>query len=402
MKIGVLTFHRSYNYGAYMQCFSLITKLKSTYPQHDIEVIDYTSFKALKGYENAINNAKTKKLARLLQERNNSFIECQEKLPLSSKKFISDNMTDIVAYMNQEYDVVVVGSDAVFNWIARGFPNLYFLKDYNGKKLSYAASAHGMNYQNMTEQQKQYLAQAFADFSYIGVRDITTENMVKFVDDGLKPYHNCDPTMFLDLNQVPCDLEKLKLKLKNKGVDFSKPLIGVMANNSIGYEIKKKFKKRVQLIALYEPNRYADVFLNDLTPFEWAHVFSFFKVTVTHFFHGTMLSLVNSVPVIPVEFINEFSAKNTTKIKDLMGRLGLSEWREEADYRGFSFIKRVLCRLKFITDKKLWNRVNKRIELFLENDYSSQIKEKVNVEKQYYNSFEETLNSIINKGEKND
>lgn len=399
MKVGILTFHRSYNYGAFMQCFSLYTRLKKDFPNVDVEIIDYTSKKAMQGYEKDLLGIQNHDLQQKIKKRNEAFIKTQETLSLSKFKILSDDFSEVINKMNDTYDVIVVGSDAVWNWNVRGFPCLYFLKDFNGIKFSYAASVHGMNYQNMTEEQSVYVGEALKEFKYIGVRDVTTERMVKFSDDNLQPYHNCDPTMFLDLKDVPCDKEKLKKKMESMGVDFSKPLIGIMAGNVIGKEIKQKYKDKVQLISLYTYNENADVFLYDLTPFEWSHVFSFFKVTITHFFHGTMLSLVNRVPVIPVEFVNEFSARNTTKIRDLMCRMEMQYWREEADNR--NKLKKVMRKLGFALNKKMWKSVCDKIDTCLETDFSGEIDKKVIKEQESYNTFYNELKKYIGE-DKND
>lgn len=386
MKIGILTFHRSYNYGAFMQCFSLSTRLKRELFKDNIEVIDYSSKNALKGYEDAINNAKTITAKKLIV-RNKTFHSCQEELPLSNVKIVSDDIYEISQYLNDNYDVVVVGSDAVWNWMARGFPNIYFLKDFKGKKFSYAASAHGQIFHNISEKEKTYLKEAFQDFQYIGTRDVTTENLVHFACPEKYVYHNCDPTMFLNLQDVPCDMEFLKKKLVANGVDFSKPLIGLMAGNGLGYEIKKHFGNKIQLISLYEPNKYADVYLYNLTPYEWAHVFSLFKVTVTHFFHGTMLSLVNHTPVIPIEFSSEFSSISKTKIRDLMDRIELSDWYYEINYFKESLLHKVMRRCHFSINQILWDSVYRRIDDFLQCDYSNLIAQKIDKEKTTADTF---------------
>ena len=378
-----------------MQCYSLVTRLKRDFPNCIIEVIDYTSEKILSSYEQTYARIKDIKIKESVEKRKQMFLECQKTLPLSNAKFICNDTDEVIKYMNKNYDAVVVGSDAVWNWVIRGFPNLYFLKDYKGKKFSYAASIHGMNYQNITENQKDYLRDAFSDFKYIGVRDITTENMVNYVESTVKPSHNCDPTAFLDLESIPCETEKLIKKLEQRGLDFSKPLVGIMANDLIGYEIKKKYKNKIQLISLFEPNKYADIHLYDLSPFEWAKVFSFFKVTLTHFFHGTMLSLVNGVPVIPIEFVNEFSSKNKTKIKDVMERLDLLSWRFEADYRNHSFIQKVLQKSHLKKDSSLWNPVCELIDDFLVSDYRELIKSRLFEESKSYGNFYDALKSNI-------
>ncbi len=394
MKIGILTFHRSYNYGAFMQCFSLVRRLQKDFPDIAFEVIDYNAQKTVDGYDKWINNIKNDRLREKITKRNALFLACQEQLPLSSFQRVDDDYSSLTAYMNETYDAVIVGSDAVWNWVVRGFPNPYFLKDYHGAKLSYAASVHGMVFQNMTEEQKKYLKEAFEDFRYIGVRDVATENLVHYVCPDLPVHHNCDPTVLLDLQDVPCNREALKEKMKNHGVDFSKPLVGVMAGDSVGYEIKKYFGNKAQLVSVYEPNPHADVFLYDLSPYEWAHVFSFFKTTATHFFHGTLLTLVNHKPVTSVEFESAYSVVNTTKIKDVLTRLDLLEWRFSADYRNLSLVKKVLKKYRLWNDKQLWTKVNRHIEDTIENDYSKMIADKMEEEAKSYLSFKEALENL--------
>lgn len=396
MRLGILTFHRSYNYGAFMQCYSLCSKIRDSFPNIDVEVIDYSSMKSLGGYDDLVRKA-SPNIKQLLIDRNKAFLQCQEVLPLSPLKIVSDDPSELFDFINNRYDCIIVGSDAVWNWTPIGFPNAYFLKEYSGIKMSYAASAHGLVYQNMNNNQIQYVGTALSDFYYIGVRDITTENLVKYVNSDLIPVHNCDPTMYLELEKVPYDKEQLIRKMVERGVDFGKPIIGIMAGESVGYEIKKNLGNHVQLVALYSPNKYADVYLNDLTPFEWAHVFSFFKATVTHFFHGTMLSLVNHVPVIPVEFIQGFSAINTTKIKDLMTRLDLLDWRFEINLANRSILQKILEKSNFHFNTKIWKQVNKLLIHFITEDYSVIIRDKVLKERESANSFFNKLKTLVER-----
>jgi len=393
MKIGLLTFHRSYNYGAFTQCFSLSNRIQRELQNVDFEVIDYTSTKAFDGYDLEIRKAKQQTADKLFI-RNSMFVDCQNNLKLSQKQIVSDDIDEIIAYLNDNYDAVIVGSDAVWNWGSRGFPNVYFLKDYKGAKFSYAASAHGLIYQNMTTEQKEYLNEAFSDFRYIGVRDDTTSNMVHHTNPNLSVMHNCDPTVFLDLSKVPCDMDMLKEKMIKRGVDFSKPLIGLMESGSLGYKIKQRYGDKVQLVSVYQPNYYSDVFLYDLTPYEWAHVFAFFKLTVTHFFHGTLLSLVNHTPVIPVEISSDFSLLNKTKIEDVMNRLNLSEWRFVFDYMQEGMMKKILRHLNYNTEKEVWNKIYNRFDDFIENDYSDDIARRIKIESNSAESFFQVLKTF--------
>lgn len=395
MKIGILTFHRSYNYGAFMQCWSLSSRLRMQFPSAEFEVVDYTSAKAFDGYRKELEKYSDPELRQAVSDRNDCFIACQQQLPLSQPQLIGDDIKEAADYLNERYDAVIVGSDAVWNWNSRGFPNVYFLKDYHGKKFSYAASAHGLNYQDATEDQKAYLREAFSDFCYIGVRDTTTEAMVKSVFPEAAVFHNCDPTVLLDIDTIPCDMDALKQKLIARGIDFTKPLIGLMAGPSIGEAVKRHFGDRVQLVAVYAPNKYADVYLNDLTPFEWARVFSLFELTFTHYFHGTLLSLRNGTPVLPVETVNAFSAKNVTKIEDVMARLGLSEWRNVIDHRSCSRLTLAARRLLHCEDRAVWKRVLACADELMQTDCKQRIEASLAQEAAGFDTFAAALSKYI-------
>ncbi len=395
-KIGVLTFHKSYNYGAFMQCYSFVLRLKRDFPETDIEVIDYSSKKSLDGYQEYLGKLKEKE-AKRISIRNKEFENDWKYLPLSKSSIVGDDQEQFYKEFGNRYDIIIVGSDAVFNWNRIKLPNVYFLNgEHNAKKLSYAASCHGLDYRDMSDETKIYLKNALKDFSYIGVRDTSTEDLIGMVDEKLSFHHNCDPTTFLDVDALPVDIESLKEKLQSRGVDFSKKLIGLMAGNHIGREIKKRYGKQMQIIALYEPNKYADVFLYDLSPLEWAKVFSFFDIVVTHYFHGTMLALRNLKPVISIEMKNSYTDKYTTKLEDLLTRLKLTEFYYVWDRNRMSFLDKALMKLGMKSDQIFWREVLKNMDYYLENPPKNRIRLALENEEKNYQSFYISLRECIN------
>ncbi len=101
MKIGVLTFHKSINNGAVMQCYSLTKRLQKEFPNDTVEVIDYHMPKvelaytpSLRGYfANAALPVKIKRAVKLLmdpislkwqKERKRAFESVSDILPLLS------------------------------------------------------------------------------------------------------------------------------------------------------------------------------------------------------------------------------------------------------------------------------------------------------------------------------
>ncbi len=333
-KVGILTFHRSINYGAFMQAYSLSKKIKKSFPDVTVEIIDYTS-KIMDDHYVPKINLSTLRNPRgylLKKKQYKLFKEALARLPLSEKKMCSDGQTQqVLKAYEDDYDVFVVGSDAVWNWCKRGFPNPYlfnFEKDV--KKLSYAASAYGMDSSYVKNGEREYFAASLEKFAFIGVRDEYTASLVKSVSSAAIPEYTCDPTVFLDMNDVFAEIglskEEFRTKIYKKlNISEDKKIIGMMGVPAeLAEKISRRFGGEYVLVNLYNYSRFVKTQLLDIDPFEWAAVFGLFDLTVTSFFHGTLLSLCNGTPVINYDF-SAFSRNNEGKICDVMRRLDLSD-----------------------------------------------------------------------------
>lgn len=395
-KIGILTFHGSINNGAVMQAYSLSKKIQEVNPQCDVEIIDYHMPKVVELYRYSfVKTLKSdnfvvfvKRLIKQLlnigynkkmNERTKIFFACRHHLPLSKFSLLSNETEELFDYINQTYDVLVIGSDAVWNYILRGFPNAYF-PDTTVKvsKMSYAASCYGMDFLEVSEKERIHVGNILQDFSFIGVRDTATEDFVKWSGCTKSPVHVCDPTVFLEVNNLPVDQNELEKKLLKRGFDFSRPTIGVMGNEKMLKLVRKLYGKQYQIVALYVPVKGADVNLYDLTPYEWAYVFRYFKLTFTTYFHGTLLSLRNGVPVVCIALQNEFGKKHTPKTLDVLTRLGFESWYFETDYISQNF-----------------SSIKKTADQLLNSDIKDNIIEKMTQEADSFKEFQEALSILL-------
>lgn len=403
MKIGILTFHQSVNNGAVMQAYSLSKRLKREYPNDEIEIINYrkksvdrtysyplsdyfkvSSFKEL--VKKSLDLLADPQLLERLRHRTKIFNECQYKLPLSKDIIISDDTNELNKYIEQNYDVLVVGSDAVWNYVLRGFPNAYFpSKDLNVKKISYAASCYGMDFLNHSDKDKMEICDVLSAFDFIGVRDEATENFVKWSGCKISPLHTCDPTAFLDVDDLPIDIDLLKTKLADRGFDFNKPTIGMMGSGKMLSMLRKLYSNEYQIVSLYNYYKGADVNLYDLEPYEWAYVFRYFKITFTTFFHGTLLSLRNGVPVICIDLGTEFGKKHTPKTLDVLTRLGFENWYFKTDYKTLNI-----------------ESIKNKADELIRGEYYDSIVDAINKEALSFDVFNSALKSIIRKEKKND
>lgn len=362
MNIGILTFHRAYNYGAFLQCYSLQKELKKRFPDSTIEVIDYESanmaryyqtnfFNYLFGPQNSLNNKTVSDRLNHLKSRvynalhgdfgiksyysnkkvMQHFDKCIGYLPLSKERLISDSYEESIKFIeNLHYDMVVVGSDAVWNDTQTNIPNVFYLSpDIQTVKLSYAASCYGFDYKQKKNDDVFSLKDSLQSFFYIGVRDDETEKYVNTIDKTLTVHHNCDPSLLLDLDDLKVNLAKVKDKMERRGIRFDKPIVGVMGNNRIAKIAREVCGDDTQIVAVYYNNDYCNTALLDLSPLEWACIFRFFGVTFTSFFHGTIFSLKNGTPTVTIEQNYQYAKSHITKTKDLLNRLGLDYYVSE-------------------------------------------------------------------------
>ena len=127
-RIGILTFHRSINYGAFMQSYALSNELKNRYGDI-VEIIDFEKLskhlmykKTTEGVVNAIVRGNEEKI------KYRRFQEDLKLLPLSTPSLITNDYDAVFDYINNRYDIVVVGSDAVWAYNkGLGLKNPYWL-----------------------------------------------------------------------------------------------------------------------------------------------------------------------------------------------------------------------------------------------------------------------------------
>lgn len=385
-KIGIFTFHRSINYGAFMQAYALSKRIKARFLGVEVEIIDYASKLMEDHYVPRLSLSAVKHPVGFFFKKKQyaEFRKALDKLPLSEKKTFSDgNTEEVLSTYEDDYDVFVVGSDAVWNWCKRGFPNPYLL-GFRGEKIkmSYAASAYGMDGSYVGDREREYFARSLQGFSFIGVRDEYTKSLVKDVLPTAEPRFTCDPTVLLSLDDVYAELgespEEFKARIYKKlGLSPERKLIGLMgADNGLIDRINERFGKEYVTVNLYNLARSAKKQLLSLTPFEWAAVFSLFSVTVTNYFHGTLLSLRNFTPVVNFDYTS-FSKTNEGKICDVMRRMDLSE----CHFKERSQTEEIISQI----DRVLKEREN----------YSKKIKENILALEDSSNAFFDAMEELI-------
>ncbi len=196
MKIGILTYHRSHNYGALLQAVALRTVLQKM--GHEVCYVDYWP-----EYHHRIYNIPHLSLKGIFTQPRTTIFQYRNICLMKKRKKNFDQFIDkyIEPYCNSlsdEYDILIYGSDQI--WRKQPFINefnpVYFgVHDIKAQKhVSYAASIDSLP-QNI-EDKKQF-ANLLSNLDKISVREESTKDFLSqlgFDDVSL----SLDPTFLLN------------------------------------------------------------------------------------------------------------------------------------------------------------------------------------------------------------
>ena len=195
MKIGILTYHRSRNYGALLQAVALRTVLQKM--GHEVYYVDYWPDYHRRLYSIPHLSFKglfTKPRTTIFQYRNICLMKKRKK---NFDQFIDKYIEPYCNSLSDEYDILIYGSDQI--WRKQPFINefnpVYFgVHDIKAQKhVSYAASIDSLP-QNI-EDKKQF-ANLLSNLDKISVREESTKDFLSqlgFDDVSL----SLDPTLLL-------------------------------------------------------------------------------------------------------------------------------------------------------------------------------------------------------------
>lgn len=305
-KIGVLTFHRCINYGSYWQARSLAEGLQLR--GHNATILDHYSRKVniaewRCAFQPVLPTVVPASDQPLYREKIKRFFQAFDTLPLSSS-FALDQPEEM-----ENYDVVIIGSDEVWNlyhpWY--GKCPLFYGDGVKAQRLiSYAASFG--NYPAAWELAPEWSNRLY-NFDAIAVRD---ENSKLLVSRALEE----EPELVLD----PC-LQFDPAVPEQECAHLPERYAAVYGHNfspSFIREVRRWARKaRLPLISIGYRNDWADEQWITAGPLEFAQFIKNAEAVATNFFHGCVFALKYEKP-----FVCETSDYRSFKVQGLMKKLG--------------------------------------------------------------------------------
>lgn len=295
MKIGILTFHCAYNYGAVLQCYALQTYLGKR--GHDVHVIDYRP----KAITNMYKICERKRLI------NRYFIRVITEWLLlcyrfrknrKFEKFIKTQLflAPVQSIFQKQYDVIIIGSDQVWNYnLTNGFDYFYWGKFEHPDSMmitSYAASMQDKWQSSFSQQIKNNLV----NFSMISVRESALAAKLSELTER-KIYRVVDPTLLLGAD----DWKKIA---KLPHIEHPYLLLFQVENRNVKTEAIAKVIARQRGLQIVQFLTLVDCKTSRLalttSPSEFLGFFQKASFVVCSSFHGTAFSLIFNKPFVSV------------------------------------------------------------------------------------------------------
>ena len=303
MKIGIITYHFLYNFGANLQILATVKYLEKL--GHEVCVLNYRPPELVKKYQTTVPS--------LQAEAHQQF--CELYLPESP---VCANQEDIIKVAAEEnFDVVISGSDAVLRLWTKNvredtrFPNPFWLtwteKVGVKRKGVLAASSMGTNYLSFPPKVKSGIREALNQMDYITIRDRWTKMLLSLISGNQYSLRLCpDPVVMLnEVISIPEEYAKEAIEQKKQYI-----LLSVYKNTVSEQWIKdfvksahsKGFKVYSLPLPEYEVNGEVDKVIGfPLSPLAWYAWIQNAAAYVGVRFHPIVCALANQVPFVALD-----------------------------------------------------------------------------------------------------
>ena len=311
VKIGILTFHRAKNFGANLQAYALNEYIcKQNY---NCEIVDF--------YPNNYGKQPVKIIRKILSKIKRLFIICKYRdiikfnnfqsrnYILSPKKYYGDE--DIMTN-SPEYDILISGSDQIFNTTLTGNSKSFYLCFNNkAKKISYASS---FGRTELSNEEYALINSELPKFSAISVREKSAGDIIE-KETGKNSKLVLDPVLLLDSSEWNFKTSK---KQRNKNYIFV--YVMEVTENLQRTVSAMAGKNNLPVYVLYGCSQHSGidgVTIKNIGPEEFLGYLRSASLVITNSFHGTAFSII-----FKKRFVSVSHSTRNARLKNLMTLIG--------------------------------------------------------------------------------
>jgi polysaccharide pyruvyl transferase WcaK-like protein len=358
MKIGILTYHAAFNFGANLQALSTFSYLK--YEGHDPIIIDFSPKELEEAFDKSVPMVQANAHKKYLQTNFVMTSRCRNAFEVAQE--IDRN----------DIEAVIIGSDAVvqhYSKLARihvnpskktlisvhvepvkyetNFPNPFWgeFVQYVHRKIKIAmmsVSCQNTDYRLINRQERGAIYKMVERFHYISVRDQRTRSLFKHISGGrINPSITPDPVFAFNNNvrSIPTRDEILrKYNLPDKYILLSFNSSKTVSKNWVTTFEQLASEKDLSCVAFAMPGGIK--FSNDLKykinvpldPIDWYCLIKYSSGYVGEKMHPIIVSLHNCVPFFCFDHYGILRAKiflnqKASKIYHILDKANMLDYR---------------------------------------------------------------------------
>ena len=274
-RVGIMTWYYGVNYGALAQSLALYRTIQSL--GFECELINYKPKTYLKTIRNS-NLPKRREFYRL--DRWVSGLQKIRKLSTTEYFTVSDRVHSAKEINDKNYDVVVFGSDAIFNTDHPLCDSLYYGVGINTRKITYSPSCEYLS--PATKLPKSYV-DSIKEMTAVSVRDVNTFEFIRN-NTGIDAQITVDPTFlysFSEIGQRVCSEKYLLFYSFSNWNEYCVKITSFAAEHSL------------KIVCVGQKVSWADISIENASFEQWIQAFRDAELVVTDSFHGTVFSLKN-------------------------------------------------------------------------------------------------------------
>ncbi len=326
-KIGIITFHNSYNCGSMLESFAIQEIIRKF--GGNPEIINFSNEGQQKLYGVLFENSSVKNIIKnilLLPARKKIIINNQKYEEFKNNNFnLSDNYSDITELNDKKYSVVVAGSDQIWNITIADGDDAYFLPWVKkAKKIAYAPSFGAKNILENTNNIEKY-KKMINDFDALSIRENNGKKWIKDLCDKDVDVL-LDPTLLLEKKDYE-KLEDSSIKIDSKYIFFYSPSFD---RNICKYVKKIADKYNLKVITWSTKSYYIKMIKSFgfiLPEYESPSVYLTLiknaELVITTSYHGTIFSTIYRKKFIVVK--NGGMYGNDDRVKTLLAQLNMEK-----------------------------------------------------------------------------
>ena len=313
LKIAVITFHGAHNYGSMLQTYALQTYVEQLAKENGNECkYDVLNFRTdlQKDLYKIFNVKSIKRIIKSFMAL--PYYAKLKKQSLKFEDFLANqlnttkevNSLEELRELASTYDVIISGSDQIWNIRAKDFDFAYLLDGIKCKKVSYAASLGPLDI-DWSKYDSEHYKKLLKEYSAISLREEKSKKMVDELLGCDDTQIHIDPTLLLKKEQW----RKLQ---SNMGEAQGKYILFYCLEPNknhirIARELSKKMGVPVVATKYRNKTDYFNPFIKryDAGPKDFLSLIDNTQAVVTSSFHGTVFSLIYGKPFICIDGLKD-------------------------------------------------------------------------------------------------